>query len=95
LWLYVLTLIGTNVVVLFSRRFFRHTAAARRSARVIATLAIAVLSALSPAAGVPSLLGAKVEGLLPGYYAWVLSIGTAAAAIVLGSRANAPGTHTA
>jgi len=85
LWFYILALEGTNVVVLFSRRFFRNTAAGGHSIGVIAVLTVAVLGAVSPAVGVPSLLGAKVEGLLPGYYFWVSSIATAAAAVILGS----------
>jgi hypothetical protein len=105
LWLYVLTLTGPNLVVLFSQRFFRKSLAVRRSTGAVATLTIAVLSALSPAAGVPSLLGpafadlglprAMIERLLPGYYVWVLSVATAAAAIVVGCRINTRAMHTA
>jgi hypothetical protein len=88
LWLYILTLMGTNAIVLFSRRFFADAAVARRSTRALLILAFAVPSALSPAVDVPSMLGAKVEGLLPGYYVWVLSIVIALVAILVGPRTD-------
>jgi hypothetical protein len=91
LWLYILTLLGTNVVVLLLPRLLRKSASVRRSV-VVAALTFAVLSALSPAAGAPAMFGVKIQGLLAGYYCWVLSVVTAAAAIVLasGHSADAP-----
>ena len=83
LWLYIMLLWSPNLVMVFSQRLYHSARRRRLSVVFFKLLGYGMLCALSVAVGVPGLLGAPVESLLPGSYSWVVSLALAGAAFAL------------
>ncbi|MGH9145804.1 MAG: hypothetical protein ACRD1Q_03780 [Vicinamibacterales bacterium] len=83
IWAYITVVYASNLVVWLGPRFRWRILQGRAPAGLRLAMALALVCAMSIAAGVPTRLGVAVEQLLIGYYCWVLSIVLSIAALLL------------
>ena len=86
IWAYMAAVYASNLVVWLGPRYRLRILQGRASAGHRLGMALALVCAVSIAAGVPMRLGVGVEQLLIGYYCWVLSIVISIAALLWTDR---------